>query len=202
MVGPPLPPKHGKAAKQPVDRRLMLVMRQRGRNKGKGAVATLVAIAVTESTKTVTAMATRHASAESVIMSDEDPSYAAFGRLFSDHKTVNHSRTYSAPGGVNNNQAESFNYRVRRAIEGIYLNVSNKYLADYSAEQAWREDTRRLSTGKKLGHLLRYAFGIGISFWWRGYTHGHHRKDELLIEGPRAAQGRGKKVGAKPKPPR
>lgn len=202
LLGPPVPPKFGKSAKQPPERRLMLVMRQRGMNKGKGAAATRIAIAITESTKTVTAMATRYASAESVIMSDEDPSYAVFKRLFADHRTVNHSKTYSAPGGVNNNQAESFNFRVRRAIEGIYLNASNKYLKDYAAEQAWREDTRRLSTSKKLGHLLRVVFGVGMSLWWRGYSHGRHREDELLIEGARPARGRGKEVGAKPRPPR
>lgn len=201
-AGPPLPPKFGKTARQPSDRRIMLVMRQRGISKGKGASATRIAIAISESTKTVTAMATKYASVESVIMSDEDPAYASFKRLFAEHRTVNHSQTYSLPDGTNNNQAESFNRRMRRGVEGIYLSASNKYLKDYAAEQAWREDTRRLSTGKKLAHLLRVAMGVGLSLWWRGYSHGRHRGDELLIEGARPATGRGKKVGAKPKPPR
>ena len=34
---------------------------------------------------------------------------------------------------------------MRRAVEGIYLSASNKYLKDYAAERACRrEDTRRL----------------------------------------------------------
>ncbi|MDB5823680.1 MAG: hypothetical protein JWR21_2384 [Herminiimonas sp.] len=201
-AGTPLPPKFGKSAKQPVERRLLIVMRQRGVAKGKGAAATRVGIALTESTETVTAMATRFASAESIIMSDEDPSYYAFRRLFADHRTVNHSVTYSLPDGTNNNQAESFNRRMRRGIEGIYLNASNKFLKDYAAEQAWREDTRRLSTGKKLAHLFRVAMGVGKSLWWRNYSHGEHRLEELLLEGPRPAPARGKEVGAKTKPPR
>ena len=147
-------------------------------------------------------MAKRFLSAESKVMSDEDPAYASFAQLFAAHQTVTHSVTFSAPDGTNNNQAESFNWRLRRAVEGIYLCPSNKYLKDYAAEQAWREDTRRLSTGQKLRHLVRVVMGVGQSLWWRGYTHGRHRVEELLIEGPQPARGRGPKKGAKPRIPR
>lgn len=202
LVGPPLPPKFGKAAKQPSERRLLIVIRQRGVSKGKGAAATRIGIALAESTETVTALASQYVSSESVIMSDEDPSYAVFKRLFAAHRTINHSKGYSLPDGTNNNQAESFNWRMRRGLEGIYLSASNKYLKDYAAEQAWREDTRRLSTGKKLAHLFRMALGVGRSIWWRNYSHGEHREEEMLIEGARPAPGRGKAVGAKGKIPR
>lgn len=202
LVGPPTPPKFGKSASQPLDRRLLLVLRQRGVNKGKGASTTRVGIAITESSKTVIAVATQFASAESSFMSDEDPSYASFKQLFASHQTVNHSEGYSRDGGVSNNQAESFNWRMRRAVEGIYLCPSNKYLKDYAAEQAWREDTRRLSTGKKLRHLFGVALSVGLSFWWRGYTHGKHRDEEFLVEGNRPAKGRGRPAGWRPKPPR
>lgn len=202
FVGPPAPPKAGKSARQPADRRIMLVARQRGLAKGKGGVATRIAIAITESSKSVGDTARRFLSAESVVMSDEDPAYATFGKLFADHKTVKHSETFSAPGGVSNNLAESFNWRARRAAEGIYLNPSNKYLHDYSVEQAWREDTRRLSTGEKLQHLFRHVLRVGMSLWWRGYTHGHHRDEEFLVEGNRPAKGRGRPKGWKAKLPR
>lgn len=202
FVGPPTPPKWGKAAKQNAERRLLIVMRQRGVTKGKGASATRVGIAITECTKTVTSMATMYASTESIVMSDEDPSYAGFSRLFAHHRTVNHSKEFSKRDGTNNNQAESFNWRVRRAIEGVYLSASNKYLKDYAAEQAWREDVRRLSTAKKLAHLFRTVMSVGRSLWWCGYSHGRHREEELLIEGPQAAPGRGKQVGAKGLVPR
>jgi transposase-like protein len=202
IMGPPKPHKHDKKARMPLDRRLLLVIRQRSVAKGKGAVATRVAVALTESTATVTTMASRFASSESAIMSDEDPSYASFSRLFAEHRTVNHSKAFSMPGGVSNNQAESFNWRMRRLVEGIYLGPSNKYLADYAAEAAWREDTRRLSTGKKLRHILGVTLRVGLSEWWRGYTHGHHRDVELLVEGEQTAKTRGRKKGWKPKPPR
>lgn len=97
---------------------------------------------------------------------------------------------------------EAVLWRVRRAIEGVYLSAGNKYLKDYAAEQAWREDVWRLSTGKKLAHLFRVVMSVGHSLWWCGYSHGRHREVEFLIEGARAAPGRGRQVGAKPKPPR
>jgi hypothetical protein len=191
FVGPPKPLKFDKKAAQPLERRMLLVMCQRGVTDGKGSSATRVAIALSESTKTVTAMAKQHASAESVIMSDEDPAYASFKGLFADHRTINHSVGYSDGKGTSNNQAESFNARMRRTAEGTYLAISNKYLKDYASEVAWRVDTRKLSTGEKLKHVLRQALSVGLSMWWRGYTHGHHRTEELLIEGAQAAPGRG-----------
>lgn len=201
-AGPPLPPKWGKAARQHPDRRQMISVRQRGISKGMGASATKVAIAISESTQTVTYVAERGISAESHLMTDEDPSYASFGRRFASHETINHSVTFSRDGAVNNNQAESFNARVRRGTEGIYLNVSNKYLTDYASEMAWREDTRKLSTGNKFKHLLQEALWVGLSRWWRGYTHGKHRQDELLVEGNQPVKARGRPKGWKPKPPK
>ncbi|WP_048438062.1 transposase [Caenimonas sp. SL110] len=200
--GPPTPPKWGKASKQPVDRRLVLAMVQRGQSLGLGAVSTRIGIAKTESGATVTTMAMRHASAESAFMTDEDPSYASFGTLFAKHDTINHSESYSRPGGISNNLAESLNARMRRGAEGVYLNQSNKYTHDYSCEQAWRQDTRKLSTGKKLRHLLRVALSVGLSKWWRGYYQGVHRDHEMLLEGNAPAKGRGRPEGWKPKPPR
>ena len=108
----------------------------------------------------------------------------------------------TASGGISNNLAESFTWRMRRLVEGIYLNPSNKYLVDYAAEAAWREDTRRLSTGKKLRHLLGVVLRVGLSQWWRRYTQGKHREIELLVEGEQPSKTRGKKKGWKPKPPR
>lgn len=66
---------------------------------------------------------------------------------------------------------------------------SNKYL-NYVAEQAWRKDVRRLSTGKKVAHLFRVVISVGRSLWWSGYSLGRHREDELLIEGARSASSR------------
>lgn len=124
-----------------------------------------------------------------------------FAKPFAGHKAVCHSETYSLPDGTNNNRAESFNWRMSRSAEGVYLSASNEYLTDYAAENAWREDTRRLSTGKKLRYLLRVAMGVGMSLWWRGYRQGKHRAFEMLVSGEQPAKGRGPAKGAKAKVP-
>ena len=202
LIGPPKPIKYDKTARQPADRRLLIVMRQRGQLKKRGAIHTRVCIALKEAATTVVAMAQRFSSAESHFMTDEDPAYDSFSRLFERRDKVKHSETYALPGGINNNQAESFNRRMRRLAEGVYLSPSNKYLADYACEAAWREDVREPSTGERLKALLKTALNVGLSVWWRGYWQGQYRKHEVLIEGPRDALGRGKKKGARPKVPR
>jgi hypothetical protein len=59
-----------------------------------------------------------------------------------------------------------------------------------------------MSTGNKLRHILKTALSVGPSLWWRGYTHGRHRAEELLIEGPQSAKGRGRREGWEPRVPR
>lgn len=80
--------------------------------------------------------------------------------------------------------------------------MSSKYLTDYAAEAAWREDVRRLSTGKRLRHLLGTVLWAGLSNWWRGYAQGEHRDEELLVEGNVPAKPRGRKKGWKARPPK
>jgi transposase-like protein len=201
-MGPPKPPKHDKKAKQPEDRRIMLSLCQRGVSKGLGSIATFVGITRTETTAAVTKHAHTHASAESHMMSDEDPAYAAFARHYARHDTVNHSETFSKPGGISNNQAESFNMRVKRAITGIYLGLSNKYLHEYCCEQAWRKDTVEMKASSRIGHLLSVLGRVGPSRYWRGYTHGFHRKHEILVDGTLPAKAHGRRKGWKSPPPR
>ena len=190
------------AENQPEDRRLILVLRQRGVAKGKGASASRVSIAITESADSVTLMAKRFASAESAIMSDDDRSYGAFSTLFKEHRSIKHTETFSDLKGTNNNQAESLNKRMRRAVESIYPYPSNKYLYEYATEQAWREDTWSMTPDDKLKNLLRTVLFVGPSRHWIGYSHGEHRADEILITGTKPAKARGKPKGWKAPIPR
>ena len=36
---------------------------------------------------------------------------------------------------------------------------------------------------------------MGLSMWWRGFTHGNHRHEEMLIEGDQPALARGRPKG-------
>jgi transposase-like protein len=195
FVGPEKPVKFDKKAKQHPDRRIMLTVCQRGVSKGMGSIATFVGISRTESAVAVTTLAHQHASAESHIMSDEDPSYASFAAHFAKHDTVNHSETFSKPGGISNNQAESFNMRVKRGIKHIYMGMSTKYLHEYCCEMAWRKDTVEMKASSRIGHLLSVLGRVGESLFWNNYSHGKHRDHELLVDGTLPAKAHGRRKG-------
>lgn len=39
-------------------------------------------------------------------------------------------------------------------------------LKDYGAEQAWRADVHRPSTGERLNHLMGTALAVGNALYW------------------------------------
>lgn len=92
----------------------------------------------------------------SSVVSDEDPAYHSYSRLFNQHQAINHSTGYSDGKGGGNNPAESFNWHMRRSAEGVYLSPPNKYPGGYVAENAWRGGTR-----DRLRQLLRTVMGVG-----------------------------------------
>ena len=196
---PEKPPKEEKKAKQPAARRILLSMRQRGISAGSGATATRVGISVVEDSQSVEALARRFVSAESRFETDEDHAYAKFSKLFAGHASVAHSQTFSE-NGVNNNQAESFNARARRAAEGIYLNISNKYLLEYAGEAAFREDCRDLSVRARFMHMFHTVFSVGKSMWFRNYTKPRTRKRDFepLVTGQLKTHARGPTPGRNP----
>lgn len=202
FVGPPKPAKFDKKAKQTGARRIMLSLCQRGVSKGMGSIATFVGIARTETTVAVTTLAHQHASAESHMMSDEDAAYAAFGAHFAKHDTVNHTQTFSKPGGISNNQAESFNMRVKRGVTAVYTGMGHKYVHEYCCEMAWRKDTVEMKASKRIGHLLSLLGRVGESQFWRGASHGFHRNYEILVDGTLPAKAHGRRKGWTSPPPR
>lgn len=125
--------------------------------------------------------------------------YAKFSKLFAGHAKVAHSQTFSE-NGVNNNQAESFNARARRAAEGIYLNISNKYLLEYAGEAAFREDCRDLSVRARFMHMFHTVFSVGKSMWFRNYTKPRTRKRDFepLVTGQLKTHARGPAPGRNP----
>jgi len=154
-----------------------------GKPKGRGASRTLVAICRSENAKDIEALVNRHVAKHSTIVSDELSAYGNLKYMGYLHETVNHSKEFSTTAGVNQNQAEAFFSRMRRACIGIYHRVTPRYMLDYASEMAWREDWRRKDTGQQLHSLVRRVFGAGVSADWMNYCRGNKRQAELIFQG-------------------
>lgn len=181
------------------NRRIVMVMREispektgefnihNGKEIGKGATRTVVAICRSENISDVEALVKQHVEPSSMIRSDELPAYGNIKLMGYDHECVNHSVEFSTDEGINQNQAESFFSRMRRACIGIYHRVTPRYMIDYATEMAWREDVRRRDTAEQLQTLVRTVFAAGLSADWINYCRGNKRKAEILFQAPARA---------------
>jgi transposase-like protein len=151
---------------------------------GLGACRTLVAVCRSENSADIEALAKQHIEGQSLIRTDELPGYGNLKLMGYEHQVVNHSIEFSTDDGVNENQAESFFSRMRRACIGIYHRVTPRYMLDYATEMAWREDVRRRNTADQLQNLVATVFSAGISADWINYCRGNKRKTELLFVAP------------------
>ena len=159
-----------------------IVMNVREVIPGTGAVRTIVFVARSENEAAARHIAQNYIKEGSLVRTDESSAYNSYSQKFI-HETVEHSKEYSTIDGVSNNQAESYFSRLRRMEYGITHRMMAKYMADYSAEIAWREDTRRYTEKERLFNLLNKSLSSGLSRWWRGYWQGYHRENEITFGG-------------------
>jgi transposase-like protein len=176
----------------PATRRLVFTMRRRSGIKGGGASITRVGVGMAETPDVVEALAKSYvAIPESVLATDSGVAFTKLGKQFQLHLQVNHSESLSGPNGEHNNNAESFSARQDRSEKGVYLNIEPKYLHDYAVETAFREDNRRKAPGAQSDLALYHALNVGLSHFWRGFTHGRHRSHEILATGDRPYKASG-----------
>ncbi|MDR0776204.1 MAG: IS1595 family transposase [Azonexus sp.] len=166
-----------------------------GKPIGKGATRTVVAVCRSENNVDVEALIRKHVATPSTIRTDEMPSYGNVKFMGYIHQVVNHSIEFSSDEGYNENQAESFFSRMRRACIGIYHRITPKYMLDYATETAWREDVRRKDTRTQLAELFSRVGRAGLSKDWINYCRGNRRRIELLFQGNAGSVG-----GANPLP--
>jgi len=175
------------------NRRIVIVLREistektgefnrNGKEIGKGAARTLVAVCRSENAGDIEALVTQLVMRRSCIRSDEWSAYGNLKTMGYTHEVVNHSVEFSSDEGYNQNQAESFFSRMRRACIGIYHRITPLYMLDYATEMAWREDVRRQDTIHQMHGLVRRVFGAGLSCDWLNYCRGNKRKRELLFQ--------------------
>lgn len=161
------------------NRRIVLTMRQLSQNKKGGAERTITRIIMAENAKHALSVIRKYVAPGATIHTDEGKAYSSLIAWYN-HETVCHSVEYSTINGVNNNQAESFFGRLRRAEYGVYHGMRPQYLAFYASETAWREDARKMSIGAKFKDLMSKVFRSGLSKAWRGYFQGHRLGFEYL----------------------
>lgn len=161
------------------NRRIAIVMRQVG-VKGEGASRTIVAIALDESASSVTPLVQKYVEPYTEIWSDSGNGYSKLNAKQYPREAVTHSKEYCRSDGVNNNQAESYFSRLRRAEYGIFHGMRRQYFAFYANEFAWRADMKNKSIREKFDDVMTKIFKCGPSKAWRGYAQGHRLGFEYL----------------------
>lgn len=161
-------------------RRVILVARQVSKDRGIGATRSIVGVALHENQAAGMAFADAVIAPGAEVWTDENAAYSPLS-ISRVHQTVNHGVEFVSATGINDNQCESFNSRMRRAEYGVFHGFRPKYLADYLWEFAWRDDNRRLSVRDRVLRILHLSLNSGRSLWWRGYWQRHQRSGELLF---------------------
>lgn len=162
------------------NRRVVITLRQISPIPGRGAERTITAIVLAENANQVLPVIQKYVVPGAIIHSDNGHAYSRLSMHGYLHDMVTHSVEYSTDQGVNNNQAESFFGRMRRAEYGTYHGMRPQYLGFYSNEIAWREDMRRSPLGTKFKDLMEKVFRCGISTAWCGYAQGKRLVVEYL----------------------
>ncbi len=163
------------------NRRIIMVLRESFGEKGLGASKTVVAVCNSENSANIEGLVKKYVEKQSTIRSDELSAYGNLKLMGYTHETVNHSEEFSNPKGFNQNQAESYFSRMRRAAIGIYHRITPKYMLDYATEIAWREDVRRTDILGQISQLVAGIFKAGVSADWCNYCRGNKRRAEILF---------------------
>ena len=81
----------------------------------------------------------------SVVYTDDLPSYNRLGQMGYDHKSVPHSQKIYVIGDIHTNSIEGFWSLVKRGINGVYHSVGSDYLQSYVNEYSFRYNRRNSS---------------------------------------------------------
>lgn len=165
------------AENQNPNKRCVITMRQLG-EEGKGATKTKTFVVQSENNADLATLAKANITMGSTVHADEAAGYDPLHAIF-DMRRVNHQERYRGENGECINQAESFFARFRRMEVGQVHRMSSQRLASYANEVAYREDTRRWSTGEIFADIVKRCAQRFTSKNWCGYWQGN-RTEECL----------------------
>ncbi len=106
---------------------------------------------------------------DAVVMTDGLPAYKHIGKV-QPHLSVNHSdreyaRTDPATGHrVHVNRVESFNGFMRRAVVGVWHQISVKHLGRYASEATFRWNRKKDDVLDRMAHMVRTGEGRRLSY--------------------------------------
>jgi transposase-like protein len=165
-------------------RRILLALSQADPDsyEGKGSNRTLYFVLEKENGDTIIPIIKKYVEKSALIHTDFGN---AFNRIELDignhHLKVNHSVQYQDSEGVNNNYAESFFSRLRRAEFGTYNGMRPQYFAFYAAEFSWRDAMKKTSLRDKFEDVIIKAFSREKSKAFCNYNHGHRLNFEYVM---------------------
>lgn len=157
------------------NRRIVLVLSQLSLNDegSYGSDRTITYVLKSENAHLILPLIKKSVSKQAMIMTDAGSAFNKIESLIGNrHFSVNHSKEYQNEFGVNNNQAEAFFSRIRRAEFGVHNGMRRVYLAFYSAEFAYRNDSKNLDIGERFRSLLSKTLSREPSKAFCGYSQG------------------------------
>lgn len=101
---------------------------------------------------------------QSHIITDDFSSYMGIAKHFAGHDRIAHSTREYVRGDIHTNTAESSFALVKRGIEGVYHNVSKKYLHRYLWQFDFVWNTRRMNDGERTVALMKSIEGKRLMY--------------------------------------
>lgn len=165
------------------NRRISLAMSQIDLSspRGKGSDRTIAFALKVENAASILPLIKKYVAKDALIMSDSGSAFKPlFRELEISHEMVNHSEEYVRADGVNNNMAECFFSRIRRAEFGTYNGMRHQYFAFYAAEFVWRNDSRHMTMREKFKNVFKRIFTQETSKAFCNYNHGNRLRSEYV----------------------
>ena len=163
-----------------VNKRTVLVVTDSSGPIDAGSKQVAVAVSYGEREHAIRLLAETYVEPGSLIMTDEAGAYTCLADKW-EHASVSHAEMFSNSDGVNDNHAEAFFSRMRRAEYGIFHGYRPLYLHLYAWEAAWRHNHRGLTKREQVEKLLAKCLSMGPSIRFRGYYAGKGVRKETLI---------------------